>query len=94
MYNLMYLIPGRMSSFFKYWYKKCIDVINLKVKENNMQFVCFNGEHFTTDNTGIDIIDNQFIYIKDTDTLINYKTVSHDYDFSLPQESETIYAYL
>ena len=35
------------------------------------------------DSSTVEVITNQFIYIRNQDTIVNYKTVSHDYDFFL-----------
>ena len=52
-----------------------------------MVFTCFNGQQINADSSAVEVVTNQFLYIRNQNTLINYKTVSHDYDFfCMPDE--------
>lgn len=44
-----------------------------------MKFICFNGEQFMSSIDDIEIINNQFLYLKNENIIINYKTAYNDY---------------
>ena len=47
-----------------------------------MIFTCFGGQQINADSSAVQVLNNQFIYLENQDTIVNYKTVSHDYDFN------------